>query len=441
MSTRLQVGTIAAITLLATATVAYHRPESPEVVAHEWGTFTSVAGQDGRAINWVPLGGSADLPCFVKHLQGLSLASPFPATSTPVPTPPPSDPTRIRPTNTYPITKGEVFVGVRVAAGPVNFETARANIWGKVRMETPVIYFYSPSDVDALVTVRFPRGLMTEFYPTPDGAGVPFNTAVLNDPNHVHSLHWSVKISPSIPEQFLTEPGASHYYAARATDATPIRVNNQTEKFIFYRGIANFDVPIETQLVANDRLEIRNVGAGGAIPVAILFESRGGKMGFTVAEKIEKSAVIERPKLDRDQVSLRAELHKELVSAGLFPKEAAAMIETWRDSWFEDGARVFYILPQRSVNSILPLSISPAPASVQRVFVGRMEIIDPTTVGIVREALDQNDTATLARYGRFLHPIADQIIARGADAATAQAITNKRNAFYSKYTSQLHACQ
>ena len=41
------------------------------------------------------------------------------------------------------------------------------------------------------------------------------------------------------------------------------------------------------------------------------------------------------------------------------------MVETWRDSWFEE-ARVFYLAPPASVDGILPLSVSPAPAAVSR---------------------------------------------------------------------------
>jgi hypothetical protein len=33
------------------------------------------------------------------------------------------------------------------------------------------------------------------------------------------------------------------------------------------------------------------------------------------------------------------------MAQGLFPKEAHAMVDTWRDSWFEEGTRAFYILP------------------------------------------------------------------------------------------------
>jgi len=36
-----------------------------------------------------------------------------------------------------------------------------------------------------------------------------------------------------------------------------------------------------------------------------------------------------------------------LVSEGLYQREAQAMVNTWRDSWFEeDGLRVLYTLPR-----------------------------------------------------------------------------------------------
>src|SRR5215207_9751262 len=58
---------------------------------HEWGTFTSIAGADGRAVGWTPLSGPDDLPCFVDRLK----------------------------------------------FGP------KWTLSGTVRMETPVLYFYS----------------------------------------------------------------------------------------------------------------------------------------------------------------------------------------------------------------------------------------------------------------------------------------------------------
>ena len=43
--------------------------QSPDLVVHEWGTFTSIAGPDGQAVQWRPLTGPSDLPCFVTLLN------------------------------------------------------------------------------------------------------------------------------------------------------------------------------------------------------------------------------------------------------------------------------------------------------------------------------------------------------------------------------------
>jgi hypothetical protein len=67
-----------------------------------------------------------------------------------------------------------------------------------------------------------------------------------------------------------------------------------------------------------------------------------------------------------------------LVKAGLYNKEATAMLATWKDSYFEKpGMRIFWIVPENWVNTILPLSISPAPKQTNRVFVGRYDILSP----------------------------------------------------------------
>src|SRR5215510_6046959 len=90
---------------------------SPQgLTVHEWGTFTSVAGPDGNAIEWLPAGGPTDLPCFVK----LGGAGP----------------------------KGL----------PATEQGGRANK-AFVRMETPVLYFYSPRAETVNVKVSFPHGL------------------------------------------------------------------------------------------------------------------------------------------------------------------------------------------------------------------------------------------------------------------------------------------
>jgi len=86
-----------------------------------------------------------------------------------------------------------------------------------------------------------------------------------------------------------------------------------------------------------------------------------------------------------------------------------AMIETWQDSWFEEGSRLIYIVPSRGVDAILPLQVEPAPSQTVRVFVGRIELITPEIQRPVESAIARSDWSTVDRYSRFLSPILNRI--------------------------------
>jgi hypothetical protein len=135
------------------------------------------------------------------------------------------------------------------------------------------------------------------------------------------------------------------------------------------------------------------------------------------------------------------------VEAGLYPKEAAAMVATWRDSWFEEGTRVFYIVPPRSVDANLPLRIEPKPVKIARAFVGRVEVITDATEKAVADAIRTNDASVLKTYSRFLRPIAEQLAARSAEnskdrrrfEAVAQVVFGA--ATTEKYLENLSVCK
>ena len=75
-------------------------PVASGLVVHEWGTFTSIAGKDGIALEWRPLNGPPDLPKFVHTIQK----------------------------------EGEGLRQGRVLS--------KGELTASVRMETPVLYFY-----------------------------------------------------------------------------------------------------------------------------------------------------------------------------------------------------------------------------------------------------------------------------------------------------------
>jgi hypothetical protein len=152
---------------------------------------------------------------------------------------------------------------------------------------------------------------------------------------------------------------------------------------------------------------------GGAerVPSVILFENRAGHLGYRNVGNVKDAVTIDSPSLDDSLPVLRYELEDALVSQGLFPKEAQAMVETWRDSWFEEGTRLIYILPARAVDAALPLHVDPAPSQTARVFVGRIELITPEIRRSVEQAIASADWPAIERYGRFVSPILDRIIA------------------------------
>jgi len=332
----------------------------PDLTAHEWGTFTAIAGKDGRAVEWTPSVGPIDLPGFVEHLSSASL---------------------------------------------------KPGLRGTIRMETPVLYFYSPHNVTVSVKVTFSNGVITEWYP--HAASVqprrPLHNTDLRQLQTDGSIAWNdVNVSPNLNGNFPREATSNRYFAARETSSAPLRVKtpsgDQEEKFLFYRGVSAAPLPLSVTQSSDGKLAVNNLG-GDEIPAIILFERRGKRVGYRFAGALREETVLEPPVLSGSVDSLCGELEGILVDQGLYPDEARAMVETWSDSWFEEGTRLIYIVPRGFIDSVLPLSINPAPRQIVRVFVGRFEIVTPATASAVKEAAAAGDEATLNKYGRFLAPI------------------------------------
>jgi len=341
------------------------RPVYSGLTAHEWGTFTSIAGANGQAMDWAPLTGSTDLPGFVEHLR----------------TP-------------------QFKLGLR----------------GTVRMETPVLYFYDSREETVSVKVSFEHGLITEWYPHASRVEPAGNLLDVSrfQPQAGGSIAWNaVELAPSARAEYPSEGRENHYYAARMTSATPVRVKTaageQLEKFLFYRGVGEFPVPISATVSPEGKVQLENRGAE-EIANVIFFERRGDKVGYRMGGAVQDKAMVEAPELTGTSESVSRELEGMLVNQGLYQDEAHAMVETWRNSWFEEGSRLLYLVPAEFVNRALPLSIAPAPIQTARVFVGRLELVTPATEKAIEQALGKHDRATLELYGRFLEPILQEMM-------------------------------
>jgi hypothetical protein len=367
------------------------RPVNSSLTAHEWGTFTSIAGVDGSAIEWSPLSGSTDLPAFVEHFRDPGFK-----------------------------------LGLR----------------GTVRMETPVLYFYDSQEETVLVSVTFSKGVITEWYPHASRVEPAGNlyAEILDKAGASGSISWyRINLSPNDRPDFPVGDRNNHYFAARMTSSTPLRVTTasgeQREKFLFYRGVSTFSVPLSATLSTEGKVRIKNLG-DHEIPATVLFERRGEKVGYRIGGPLQEEANLDPPELTSTIDELGRDLEGILVAQGLYQDEAHAMVETWRDSWFEEGSRLLYIVPPAFVNEVLPLSVKPAPAQTVRVFVGRLELVTPATERELATAFAAHDAATLKAYGRFLEPILATMVKKETNPARARRFQDYLNFVYGQLLAQ-----
>jgi tetratricopeptide (TPR) repeat protein len=120
------------------------------------------------------------------------------------------------------------------------------------------------------------------------------------------------------------------------------------------------------------------------------------------------------------------DLAARLVESGLYAKEARAMVNTWRTSYFTtDGIRVLFVLPQSWTDRFIPMTIHPKPDELVRVMVGRIELMAPERERAAEAAISglaspdprvRSDAfATLRDQGRYVEPIVRRALESSSD--------------------------
>lgn len=301
--------------LLAPAAIA---GEKDKFVVHEWGTFSTFSGSDGQPVKFHP--DDRDLPPFV-------------------------------------------YGNHRDVKG------GRSDVM--VSLETPVLYFYTDRDRTVSVKVDFPTGLMTDWYPQ---ASRPPE----------RSIRWDdLKVSASAAPKLPGAKDTGRYFAARETDAAYVRTaspdKRENEKFLFYRGVGDFRMPVTMRALGGGAFEVENAGRD-AVPGAFLIRVQGKKVYFRDLGPIspkDRRRASESPEASTAE-KLGDAVADLLVEQGLYEKEARAMVKTWGKDWFgEDGTRVLYLVAEPVTAELLPLTIDPKPDRVVRVLVGRHDVLTP----------------------------------------------------------------
>lgn len=389
MKLRILIATILA-TCAAGALVASD-PTRQDLVVHEWGTFLAMNGSDGITLDGMYHEEHA-LPPFV-HARS-------------------RDQLRLRSSN--------------------------------MKGETPVIYFYTPQRMQVYVHVGFPQGLWTQWYPQASMVGP--GLAQAGSPPRLRNgrIDWNLDLVPPAeakPTLPATDSDALWNHA-RDVDAAYVTTSprlqprpgpTEWERFIFYRGLGEARLPIEAKL-ADGRIAATTSEREGLHHLFVL-RVENGRGAYAYLPSLAKGARLDqavpdmsasRP-LDEFVARISDDVAARLVQSGLFEKEARAMVNTWKSSYFKrDGVRVLFTLPQSWTDRFIPIKINPQPAKLVRVMVGRLELLDAARERRAEEAISRlgsPDPETRERAfealraeGRYVEPVVRRVLATATDA-------------------------
>jgi hypothetical protein len=382
------------LAVIAAGVVAAQREMPNDLIVHEWGTFLAMSGSDGVTLDGMYHEEHA-LPAFV-HARS-------------------KDQLRLRSV----VLKGE----------------------------TPVIYFYTDRAQKVRVDVRFPRGLWTQWYPQAQIVGPQFSQVKTPMTLRDGRIRWCAEVIPphgEAPDPTLPETSSDALWNyARDVDAAFVRTVDGTkepgrpeyERFLFYRGLGEAPLPVRLTAESGGTLESAPEARDGIRHVFLVrVEGGRGVYAYRPALRPGERATGVIPSMDGSNPlgemtrDLADDLAARLVESGLYPKEARAMVNTWRTSYFQtEGIRALFVLPQRFTDEFIPIEVSPKPKELVRVMVGRIELLSPERERLaekaVRELASPDEETRLRSFeylrdqGRYVEPIVRRIRGTASDPA------------------------
>jgi hypothetical protein len=389
-------------------------PQANDLVVHEWGTFLGMNASDGTALDGMYHEEHA-LPSFVHSRSRDQLRLPIM------------------------LLKGE----------------------------TPVIYFYTPRLLSVRVGVGFRDGIWTQWYP--QAAVVrPSLQEQAQQPDRLNNgrICWFADVIPAAqaPMQAGKGPGVEPVPAtfappktdkdalwnfARDVDAAYVKVMDGTsasprpeyERFLFYRGLGQARMPLRADALYGGTLDLEReltLGDGVRHLFILRVEDGRGSFEYRPALRSGEQATGVIPSMERARPlaefteAVADALAARLTESGLFAKEARAMVNTWKSSYFQsEGVRVLFVLPQSWTDAAIPITIMPKPQQVVRVMVGRLELLSPERERRAESAVrDLAGTDAVRRreafgylrdQGRYVEPIVRRIAKTTQDDRVRQA--------------------
>ena len=403
---------------------------------HEWGTFTTVSGSDGKLLTGLHVE-EESLPGFVYSHVGMR-----PQVHGQYGFYIPSQMTQARQNSNQVLVMEDDKKLLHPMLGMKGMPRASLqNV--TVKMETPVIYFYGDDTPKVNVKVGFKGGTISQWYPQRKSGDTPnllkkgeqkmsdrlkemvgeremvqWKPIDFSKP-YDGAIEWDVEIlskAESDPAYTFKADENTTWIYPRVPDANMLKVGGEYEDYLFYRGVGNFDLPVTFSVDASETLVVKN-DSEEAVPFAFAFENIGGKFRYkTLGEvavrgeaRVSEEGWVTPSAGKSQQVEVFQEMRAGLVAQGLSVDEANGMVKTWWKSYFnKPGLRVFWVVPQVDLERILPLSVNPKPASQVRVLVGRADVLRPKFEQQMIAALGTHAFSSY-RHDRFILPYMNRL--------------------------------
>jgi hypothetical protein len=288
-------------------------------------------------------------------------------------------------------------------------------------METPVLYFYTDKYQTVSVDVGFPDGIIAESYPKAV-ANYPLATDGVQFKNGFS--HYEVNVTTEKDSALIPFTDSKNIYShARNVQSNVIVSNNEADKFIFYRGLGDFNTQLKIKS-SGGNFSITNTAANINSVFIVNFDGKQGgiksigninrNQTITIDEKTINALIENRNDFKTYIADARNIILKALIQNGLYQDEAIALLDTWEQSYLKNpGLRVLYVLNREEVERILPMNITPAPEQLTRVFVGRIEVLtEKNENNLIKKIVDQNKNFKFESLGRLAHPILARLLTK-----------------------------
>jgi hypothetical protein len=273
----------------------------------------------------------------------------------------------------------------------------------------PVLFFHAPEAMQASVRIDFFRGVPAVWWPaTKNPSYHDYGPRKITKPERpVKYLEWRLhlkKMAGQNGSRYELKPvNKSHWMNTLRDvkcDDVYVEVEDRNwglerEKFVYYDGLLP-RVNALSIIVDKERVSLKNQASYTVFDVWVIdnrvaAKPRVGRLPLLDAQDLAEVDLTAMTEPRWDEEAGKA-LTAQLKDAGLNEDEAASLTTVWSADFFHSaGVTLFYRLPQKKYDHLLPLTVKPRPEKIVRVGLVQQILFDKELADRIAKLVKQLD--------------------------------------------------